>query len=217
MTALFLWTLQNTGDGDGVASNDEALSPADTHEGITAPRRRENGYTMPFDVAHRFAQPLGIHLDEQESRNITDIDKGVARLTTIFERRERLLRDDESDLLPVKLERVVKLYWPTAPRRVSGISPGTTPHSWRNVSPPPATHSTCQIHSPPDNAPDTTPHYTPAPPSNYASAVAPAPSHAPAPPPIPHWCHSSDPPADAPLQFRPATPPPGCNRPPFPP
>ena len=84
MTALFLWTLQNTGDGDGVASNDEALSPADTHEGITAPRRRENGYTMPFDVARQLAQPLGIHLDEQESRNITDIDKGIVRLTTIY-------------------------------------------------------------------------------------------------------------------------------------
>ena len=104
LTALFLWTLQNTGDGDAVASNDEALSPADTHEGITGPRRRENGYTMPFDVARRFAQPLGIHLDEQESRNIIDIDKGVVRLTTIFERRERLLRDDESDLLPAELE-----------------------------------------------------------------------------------------------------------------
>ena len=84
LTALFLCTLQNTDDGDGVASNDEALSAADAHEGITGPRRRENGYTMPFDVARQFAQPLGIHLDEQASRNIIDIDKGIVRLTTIY-------------------------------------------------------------------------------------------------------------------------------------
>ena len=34
-----------------------------------------------------------------------------------------------------KLGRVVKLLWPTARRRVSGKSPGTTPLSWHNASP----------------------------------------------------------------------------------
>ena len=103
LTALFLWTLQNTGEGDAVASNDEALSPADGREGVTGLRRWENGYILPFDVARRFAQPLGIHLDEQESRNIISINKGIVRLMSVFERSERLLRDDESDTLPLEL------------------------------------------------------------------------------------------------------------------
>ena len=107
LTALFLWTLQNTGDSDAVVSNDEAMSPADGREGVTGLRRWENGYTLPFDVARRFAQPLGIHLDEQESRNIISINKGVVRLMSVFERSERLLRDDESDTLPLELAPLV--------------------------------------------------------------------------------------------------------------
>ena len=39
--------------------------------------------------------------------------------------------------------RVTKLFWPTAPGRVSGKSPGTKPHSSRNASPLPAIPSTC--------------------------------------------------------------------------
>ena len=44
---------------------------------------------MPFDVTRRFAQPLGIHLDEWKSR-IIDINKGVVRLLPVVERGEQL-------------------------------------------------------------------------------------------------------------------------------
>ena len=118
LTALFLWTLQNTGDSaaapatadadasspaDGPSSADSP-SPVDGNESAAGRRRWENGYAMPFDVARRFAQPLGIHLDEQESRSIISISKGVVRLMTVFERSARLLSADEADTLPAELE-----------------------------------------------------------------------------------------------------------------
>ena len=47
-----------------------------------APRRKASGYSLPFDVARRFAQPLGVHLDEWESR-IIKTEKGVVRLLSV--------------------------------------------------------------------------------------------------------------------------------------
>ena len=77
--------------------------------------------------------------------------------------------------------------------------------------------STGQGSSPPDDAPGKTPHYTPAAPSDCASAESPAPSRAPAPPPAPSWCHTPDPPADTPPRSRQSDPPPGYSPPPSPP
>ena len=87
LTALFLWTLQSDGNDDGPATAD-AGDAADDDDDV-APRRRERGYQMPFDVTRRFAQPLGIHLDEWKSR-IIDINKGVVRLLPVTERGEQL-------------------------------------------------------------------------------------------------------------------------------
>ena len=47
-----------------------------------APRRRAFSYSLPFDVARRFAQPLGIHLDDWEGR-VIDTQKGVVRLLPV--------------------------------------------------------------------------------------------------------------------------------------
>ena len=44
---------------------------------------------LPFDVARRFAQPLGIHLDDWESR-IIKTEKGVVRLMPVSERGKQL-------------------------------------------------------------------------------------------------------------------------------
>ena len=93
LTALFLWTMQSTGENDspgngaGEEENDEEASGDDDED--EAPRRRAAGYNLPFDVARRFAQPLGIHLDDWESR-IIKTEKGVVRLLPVSERGKQL-------------------------------------------------------------------------------------------------------------------------------
>ena len=78
LTALFLWTLQS-GDGGSDADDNGA-----------ATRRYAAGYRLPYDVARRFAQPLGIHLDEWEGR-VVEVKKGEARLLPVKERAADLL------------------------------------------------------------------------------------------------------------------------------
>ena len=84
LTALFLWTTQRTAEdttsGDGMEPDDDEGNGEDE-----APRRKASGYGLPFDVARRFAQPLGIHLDDWESR-IIKTEKGVVRLLPVTER-----------------------------------------------------------------------------------------------------------------------------------
>ena len=84
LTALFLWTMQSTSEG---ASSENGTSPGDEED--EAPRRRSSGFSLPFDVTRRFAQPLGIHLDDWESR-IIETKKGVVRLLPVRERSEQL-------------------------------------------------------------------------------------------------------------------------------
>ena len=89
LTALFLWTMQSTsedGSPDNEADPDDDESDADDDE---VPRRKASGYSLPFDVARRFAQPLGVHLDEWESR-IIKTEKGVVRLLPVSERGKQL-------------------------------------------------------------------------------------------------------------------------------
>ena len=106
LTALFLWTLQSTddaepaveveGDGDEVDAND-----IDVEE--DAPRQRTNGLSMPFDVARRFAQPLGIHLEEWENR-ITQTQKGVVKLRPVTERAKELFGEAGADSMADEME-----------------------------------------------------------------------------------------------------------------
>ena len=92
LTALFLWTLQSTGadaasgDGDGAAENGD-------DETDDTPRGKPKGYSLIFDVVRRFAQPLGIHLDDWEGR-IVETSKGVVRLMEVAERRRQLFGED---------------------------------------------------------------------------------------------------------------------------
>ena len=112
LTALFLWTMQSTAEptatsttsaetpavarvaearAEYIAGDDPEDQPeveADDDEEDEAPGRRPSGYSLPFDVARRFAQPLGIHLDDWESR-IIRTEKGVVRLLIIFAITER--------------------------------------------------------------------------------------------------------------------------------
>ena len=93
LTALFLWTLQSTGEndspGNGAAEEDDDEEARGDDGEYEAPRRRAAGYNLSFDVARRFAQPLGIHLDDWESR-IIKTEKGVVRLLLVSERGKQL-------------------------------------------------------------------------------------------------------------------------------
>ena len=89
LTALFLWTMQSTAEDTTPV---DGMDPDDDDEGNDVdevPRRKALGYSLPFDVARRFAQPLGIHLDDWESR-IIKTEKGVVRLLPVSERGKQL-------------------------------------------------------------------------------------------------------------------------------
>ena len=89
LTALFLWTMQSTAAD---SSSGNGMEPEDDDQGDDedeAPRRKASGYSLPFDVARRFAQPLGIHLDDWESR-IIKTEKGVVRLLPVAERGKQI-------------------------------------------------------------------------------------------------------------------------------
>ena len=86
LTALFLWTMQSTAEN---SSSGNGMEPEEEDGEDEAPRRKASGYSLPFDVARRFAQPLGIHLEDWESR-IINTEKGVVRLLPVTERGKQL-------------------------------------------------------------------------------------------------------------------------------
>ncbi len=101
LTAIFLWTLQSSNgaspevsiDGDDEADDDE-----------TPKKKRPAANSLVFDVARRFAQPLGIHLPEWEGR-IIEIEKGVVRLLPVAERAKQLFGEDGTRTAAAAFER----------------------------------------------------------------------------------------------------------------
>ena len=92
LTALFLWTIQSTAtNGTGAESDDEGDSEDEEEEAGAG--KSKKGLTLVYDVARRFAQPLGIHLDRWENRIIV-IEKGIVRLLPVTDRAEQLLGED---------------------------------------------------------------------------------------------------------------------------
>jgi len=59
---------------------------------------------LPFDVARRFAQPLGIHLDAWEGRCI-ETEKGIVRLIPVADRAEQLFGEDGAEAVADRLEK----------------------------------------------------------------------------------------------------------------
>ena len=101
MTALFLWTLQSTGEeADPDSGGEEDKQDYDDEETST---RRTSGFSMPFDVARRFAQPLGIHMEEWENR-IINTDKGVVRLRPVADRARELFGEAGADSMADEIE-----------------------------------------------------------------------------------------------------------------
>jgi len=101
LTALFLWTLQATnGNGEGKSKKAKGKSEEiEENEELgedddeAAPKGKAKGYSLIFDVARRFAQPLGIDLPKWENR-IIKTEKGVVRLLPVSERAKQLFGED---------------------------------------------------------------------------------------------------------------------------
>lgn len=85
LTALFLWTVQSTEMTE--ESSQEKKSVEDAEEAVAKTSAR--GFTLPFDVVRRFAQPMGIDLEAWTNRIIAQ-SKGVVRLLPVAERAAHL-------------------------------------------------------------------------------------------------------------------------------
>jgi adenine-specific DNA methylase len=117
LTALFLWTLQSTTDdgrrqtaenGQRSAvsgqSDDDTETESDENDEEETSSRKPKGFALVFDVVRRFAQPLGIHLQDWEGR-IIETEKGVVRLLAVSERARQLFGEEGAQAVAAELER----------------------------------------------------------------------------------------------------------------
>jgi adenine-specific DNA methylase len=107
LTALFLWTLQSTNGEQATGNGQQGVekeSEDEEEEEEDTPKKKKKGLTLVFDVVRRFAQPLGIHLDNWEDR-IIETEKGIVRLLPVGERGPQLFGQDGADLVAERLER----------------------------------------------------------------------------------------------------------------
>ena len=96
LTALFLWTLQTT---DAREVDDDHAYVAE--DGVS--RSASKGFSLPFDVVRRFAQPMGINLDVWTDR-IVGQEKGVVRLLPVAERAADLFGADGAAAVAERIE-----------------------------------------------------------------------------------------------------------------
>lgn len=109
LTALFLWTLQSTdadpspqpSPGGRMSQGTEDEEEDDEDEGGS--KGKTKGFSLIFDVARRFAQPLGIHLPEWEGR-IIETKKGIVRLLAVSERAEQLFGKEGAQSVAERME-----------------------------------------------------------------------------------------------------------------
>lgn len=110
LTALFLWTLQSTESDSQAANGSETNDGEDTEdieEESAKPKKKKGGYTLIYDVARRFAQPLGIHLEKWEGRMI-ETDKGIVRLLPVTERATQLFGEADAAAISSRFEEDAK-------------------------------------------------------------------------------------------------------------
>ncbi len=114
LTALFLWTMQSTqsdanganGKNDDESAESESDAEDEEDEGAKS-KKKKAGYTLIYDVARRFAQPLGIHLEKWEGR-IIETEKGIVRLLPVAERAEQLFGEADAAAMARRIEQDVK-------------------------------------------------------------------------------------------------------------
>lgn len=107
LTALFLWTLQTTEANSTDAEPSDAEDEPEEDEDEEKPQKKKIGYTLIYDVARRFAQPLGIHLDKWEGR-IIETEKGIVRLLPVAERASQLFGEADAAAISRRIEADVK-------------------------------------------------------------------------------------------------------------
>ena len=106
LTALFLWTLQSTNKSfttEGTEDTEEEQQD-DEEDSVTSVRSVVKGFSLIYDVVRRFAQPLGIHLENWEGR-IIETKKGVVRLIPVVERAEQLFGQAGTEAVARAIER----------------------------------------------------------------------------------------------------------------
>jgi putative DNA methylase len=114
LTALFLWTLQSTNGEEeesrkekGKSKKEEGEKEEDDEdideEEEGGSKGKPKGFSLIFDVARRFAQPLGIHLPEWEGR-IIETKKGIVRLLAVSERAEQLFGSEGAQTVAERIE-----------------------------------------------------------------------------------------------------------------
>lgn len=107
LTALFLWTLQATNGGNGEAASENGDDPGDDDEDSAGSGKKKTGFGLLYDVVRRFAQPLGIHLEDWEDR-IIETEKGVVRLLPIAERAKALFGEEGASGMAAHIEAAVE-------------------------------------------------------------------------------------------------------------
>ena len=96
LTALFLWTLQSTD------TREENGKPEQEDKEAVA-KVASKGFSLPFDVVRRFAQPMGIDLDTWTG-HIIGQEKGVVRLLPVAERMRKLFGEDGAAAVAERIE-----------------------------------------------------------------------------------------------------------------
>lgn len=106
LTALFLWTLESTDAAQtpSPAPEEEPEGPEDedNDDADARPAKSKKGLILVFDVVRRFAQPLGIHLENWEGR-IIETKKGTVRLLPVLEREADLFGTEGAQQAAVAL------------------------------------------------------------------------------------------------------------------
>lgn len=109
LTALFLWTQQTASqhsqksNGKSMELDEDAEPESEDDEDDTPKKKGKSGYSLPFDVVRRFAQPLGIHLPEWEDRVIST-EKGVVTLMSVKDRARQLFGEDGASAFASEVE-----------------------------------------------------------------------------------------------------------------
>lgn len=105
LSALFLWTLQSTSPTEEIEPQPEETVPEEGEgdEDEEAPKKKMKGFSLVYDVARRFSQPLGIHLEDWEGR-IIDTEKGIITLLSVTERAKQLFGEEGADAVAAGLE-----------------------------------------------------------------------------------------------------------------
>ncbi len=89
LTALFLWTLQSTNGESTSNGNGDGMKDTGDDEKVPGLPGKSKGFSLIYDLARRFAQPLGINMLRWEGR-IIETKKGIVRLLPISERTKHL-------------------------------------------------------------------------------------------------------------------------------